>query len=87
MATAGSGAVPCVVWEYQRDDGGYSPYSPDISAQIESAFKSGVTVFPTSEFTVNFNIMSHEWNSVPGEKSDNPLIINVRENLYFPYKV
>ena len=35
---AGATVVPCVCWEWQRDDGGYTPYPPDVSAQIEAAY-------------------------------------------------
>lgn len=33
-----SNVLHCVCWEWQRDDGGFSPYPPDTSAEIEAAY-------------------------------------------------
>lgn len=37
-------SIRAVVWEWQRDDGGYSPYYPEVIQAIENARKSGQTV-------------------------------------------
>jgi len=37
-------SIRAVVWEWQRDDGGYSPYFPEVIQIIENAWKSGQTV-------------------------------------------
>lgn len=30
-----------VCWEWRRDDGGYSPYIPEVSSTLEADFSSG----------------------------------------------
>lgn len=30
--------VPCVIWEWMKDDGEYSPYDPESSEAIEGAY-------------------------------------------------
>ena len=37
-------SVRVVVWEWQRDDGGYSPYYPEVIQAIENARKNGQNV-------------------------------------------
>ena len=34
-------SVSCVCWEWQRDDGGFSPYLPEVSNEIETANHAG----------------------------------------------
>ena len=45
LSAAGPGVISAVVWEWQRDDGGFSPYSPEVSAKIELAKKMGTSFF------------------------------------------
>ena len=33
-----AGFLPGVIFEYRRDDGNWSPYSPDVSAELELAY-------------------------------------------------
>ena len=56
MATAGTS---CVVWEWQRDDGGFSPYPPETSSQIETAFSSysGSGSYVMTDYTIHFSTM------------------------------
>ena len=37
-------SVRALVWEWQRDDGGYSPYYPEVIQAIENARKNGQSV-------------------------------------------
>ena len=66
VARTGSANVSCVVWEWQRDDGGYSPYPPEISSQMESAFGSGSGSCVMTDYTVHFSTMRQK-NSNSGE--------------------
>lgn len=43
MAT--SGPMSAVVWEWQRKDGGFSPFPPQQSTEIEAAHKTTVKMF------------------------------------------
>jgi len=36
--------VNAVIWEWQRDDGGYAPYHPEVSHAIEETHKSGRSI-------------------------------------------
>ena len=49
--------MQCVVWEWQRDDGGFSPYSPDMSFQIEAAYSTGTGNYTMVDHTVHFTRM------------------------------
>ena len=60
------------VWEWQRDDGGFSPFPPQDIAAINTAFNSGSTTCSTvSGYTLDFSRMmqirttSREFNSNP----------------------
>ena len=52
MAVSGAGSqvgsVSGVIWEWQRKDGGFSPFPPHLSQEIEAAYHSGGT--PSSTF-------------------------------------
>jgi len=50
-------SVQCVVWEWQRDDGGFSPYPPDMSCQIETAYFNGAGNYTMVDYTVHFGRM------------------------------
>jgi len=56
LAMAGA-SVQCVVWEWQRDDGGFSPYPPDMSCQIETAYFNGAGNYTMVDYTVHFGRM------------------------------
>lgn len=54
------GSVLGVVWEWQRDDGGFSPYHPEVIRVIENAHKKGQNVLnlgivskPLTPYTVD----------------------------------
>ena len=56
VAMAGA-SVQCVVWEWERDDGGFSPYPPDMSSQIEEAYSTGTGSYTMVDYTVHFSRM------------------------------
>ena len=62
MAVA-STSLNCVVWEWQRDDGGYSPYVPETSSQIETAYSSGAPSLIMADYTVYFANMIQKKNN------------------------
>ena len=57
------------MWEWQRDDGGYSPYPPETSAQVERAYCSGAASHAMTDvdYTVHFSTMTQQKNST-GER-------------------
>lgn len=54
------------VWEWQRDDGGYSPFPPQDSAEIESAYSTGVRTHTVHGYMLDFSRMTQK-NSTSGE--------------------
>ena len=50
-------SVQCVVWEWERDDGGFSPYPPDMSSQIEAAHSTGTGSYIMVDYTVHISRM------------------------------
>lgn len=54
--------VSCVVWEWQRDDGGFSPYPPNLSAAIEAAYVGRNTQFHMTDYTITFASMRQKKN-------------------------
>ena len=59
----GSSVVTGKVWEWQRDDGGYSPFLPQDSAKIEYAHGIGLNPYSIGDYTVYFDIMVQRNNS------------------------
>lgn len=54
------------VWEWERDDGGYSPFPPQDSAHIEYAYNMRLRTFPLGslgQYTVDFDRMVQRNNS------------------------
>ena len=41
-------------WEWQRDDGGYCPYTPEVSQAIEAAYASGKHQYQVFPYTLDF---------------------------------
>ena len=66
-------SVSCVCWEWQRDDGGFSPYLPEVSRAIEAANHVGMGshVLGSSVYTVDFGKMIQLKNAT-GEKKTPP---------------
>jgi len=62
-------SISCVYWEWQRDDGGYSPYTPEQSYQIERACAAGHRNVPLAKHTVDLNRMSQISNYGPVQYS------------------
>ena len=49
-----------VCWEWQRDDGGSCPFTPEVSQAIEVAYASGKHDCQVHPYTVDFtNMMQH----------------------------
>lgn len=69
-------SVSCVCWEWQRDDGGFSPYVPDISNAIEAANHAGLGAHNSGSYTVDFARMIQQKNAT-GE-NDISQIISVK---------
>ena len=62
MATGGvNGPIFCVIWEWRRDDGSYSPYYPESSQLIEEAYAANPTQYdyqlPDNNYAISFNNM------------------------------
>ena len=58
--------VNCVCWEWQRDDGGFSPYLPQISNAIEASNHAGLggyDVGPARVYSVDFGRMIQRKNN------------------------
>ena len=52
-------SVPCVVWESRRQDGGFSPFPPDVSAHIEAEHSYGsLSAIITPTVTLTFSKMA-----------------------------
>ena len=62
---AGS-TVSCVCWEWQRDDGGFSPYLPDDSKTIEAAYDALIDSHDLGTYTVDFGKMMQRNNTSGG---------------------
>lgn len=43
MATNSATGVNGIVWEFQRNDGGFSPFPPQVSAEIEANHQAGLS--------------------------------------------
>lgn len=51
-------SVDCVAWEWQRDDGGFSPYAPETSSLLEAASTSATPSLPVGpQHVVHFSRM------------------------------
>lgn len=58
--------VNCVCWEWQRDDGGFSPYPPPLSHAIEAANHAGMgshDLDSNRTYTVDFMKMTQRKNT------------------------
>ena len=55
-----SGTVSCVVWEFRRDDGRYSPYDPECSEAVERAYAAHLEMhsLPDRVHTISFKSMT-----------------------------
>lgn len=62
MATAAVGGSNCVVWEWQRDDGGYSAYQPETSAKIETEYGNNSGHCNVGIYTIYFGRMIQKRN-------------------------
>ena len=56
-------SVSCVYWEWQRDDGGFSPYVPNVSNAIEAANHAGMGGHNSGSYTVDFARMIQRKNA------------------------
>lgn len=45
-------------WEWQRDDGSFSPYHPLVSHWIEAAFMKGANQFTAAQCVIDFDSMT-----------------------------
>ena len=45
-------------WEWQRDDGGFSPFTPDVSYYVETAFMAGDSQYARPQYVVDFSAMT-----------------------------
>ena len=61
-----SSTVSCVCWEWQRDDGGFSPYLPDDSKDIEAAYDALKDSHDLGTYTVDFGKMVQRNNTSGG---------------------
>ena len=50
--------VPCVIWEWMRDDGEYSPYDPMSSEAIEGAYAASCQQHQLKDYTISFADMT-----------------------------
>ena len=66
-------SVSCVCWEWQRDDGGFSPYVPNISNAIEAANHAGLGAHNSGSYTVDFARMIQQKNAT-GENEISQII-------------
>lgn len=58
--------VSCVCWEWQRDDGGFSPYIPEVSNAIETSNHAGMGWHHTGSarvYTIDFGRMIQRKNN------------------------
>ncbi len=55
-------SVSCVVWEWHRDDGGFSPYPPETSAQIEASYGRHDSQFHMVDYSITFSSMKQRKN-------------------------
>ena len=62
MAMAVS-STSCVYWEWQRDDGGFSPYPPNNSNAIEAANHAGLGGHNSGTYTIDFGRMIQRKNA------------------------
>lgn len=53
----GPNIVSAIVWEWQRDDGGFSPYPPEVGVEIEGAKALGSAVVPLGKWSVDLSKM------------------------------
>ena len=67
MAMAVS-SVNCVYWEWQRDDGGFSPYIPSNSNAIEAANHAGLGGHNSGSYTIDFARMIQRKNATGTKK-------------------
>lgn len=72
--SAATSATTAVVWQFQRDDGGFSPYHPQASADIEAAFNRGNSSLTVGRYTIDLTTMQQqgglgEWSWRPGHHS------------------
>ena len=56
-AAVGPYVISAVIWEWQRDDGGFSPYHPEVSAQIEGAKGHGLGSVSIGKWSVDLAMM------------------------------
>ena len=64
-------SVSCVCWEWQRDDGGFSPYLPEVSNEIEAANHAGLgwhNLGSARVYTVDFARMIQRKNASGARK-------------------
>lgn len=47
-----------VCWEWQRDDGGFCPYLPEVSSGVESAYMASQKQFTVYPYSVDFPTMT-----------------------------
>ena len=76
MAMAMS-SVSCVYWEWQRDDGGFSPYLPNISNAIEAANHAGLGGHNSGTYAVDFARMIQRKNATGIAKMGNHMSVHV----------
>ena len=59
--------IQCACWEWQRDDRGFSPYTPEESHQLETAFTARAGMQVVADYVVDFSNMSQR-RKVGGER-------------------
>ena len=70
-------SVTCVYWEWQRDDGGFSPYVPNVSNAIEAANHAGMGGHNSGSYTVDFVRMIQRKNATGMFKKSHYVVLNI----------
>ena len=65
--------VSAVIWEWERDDGGFSPYSPEVSAKIELTKEMGSAFVSIGKRSVDLS-RSVQIRRSTGSQNELPLI-------------
>ncbi|KAL5477801.1 hypothetical protein EMCRGX_G024647 [Ephydatia muelleri] len=69
--------VPCVIWEWMRDDGEYSPYDPMSSEAIEGAYAASCLQHQLKDYTISFADMTQTRLSTGGIRPIRRSLLNL----------
>jgi len=69
-----------VIWEWQRDDGGYAPYHPEVSHAIEEARNCGNITINLGMFSKDLSPYQVDVRNFTQTRSSTGMIRNVRRN-------